>query len=54
MPDLAAVEDISVASAAGDLGARVYRPSLEGTRPTIVYFHGGGFVTGDLDTIDPT
>ena len=54
VPELAAVEDISVVGAAGDLAARVYRPSLEGTRPTVTYFHGGGFVTGDLDTIDLT
>ncbi|HWT23558.1 MAG TPA: alpha/beta hydrolase [Solirubrobacteraceae bacterium] len=53
-PDLPAVEDISVAGAAGDLPARVYRPVLEGRRPTIAYFHGGGFVVGDLDTIDLT
>ena len=54
VPDVAAVEDITVPGGAGDLAARVYRPSLEGTRPTVVYFHGGGFATGDLDTIDPT
>jgi len=37
----------------GALPARWYSPLL--TRPTgamLVYFHGGGFVTGDLDTHD--
>ena len=30
--------------------ARLYRPDGEGPWPTLVYFHGGGFVIGDLDT----
>jgi acetyl esterase len=30
--------------------ARVYRPP-GGPKPVLVYFHGGGFVIGDLDTI---
>jgi acetyl esterase len=37
---------------AGDLRIpiRVLRPAGDGPRPTIVYFHGGGWVLGDLDT----
>ncbi len=35
---------------AGDVPVRVYRPEAEGPVPTIVFFHGGGFVIGDLDT----
>src|SRR5947208_9506852 len=32
---------------------RVYSPlRASGTRPLLVYFHGGGFVVGDLDTVD--
>jgi len=32
---------------------RVYSPlRAPGTRPLLVYFHGGGFVVGDLDTVD--
>jgi len=53
LPGLAAVEDITVAGAAGQLRARVHRPSADGARPTVVFFHGGGFVVGDLDTIEP-
>lgn len=36
-----------------DLGIRVYRPfKLGDTPPAIVYYHGGGWVVGDLDTHD--
>lgn len=43
--------DTTVSGADGDLEARVYRPG-EGGRPVLVYFHGGGFVVGGLDTHD--
>ncbi len=49
---VAAVEETTVAGAEGDLRARVYRPEGEGPFPTVVLFHGGGFVIGDLDTHD--
>ena len=38
--------------ATGSLRARIYRPDADGELPTIVFFHGGGFVIGDLDTHD--
>ncbi|MGI8335642.1 alpha/beta hydrolase [Actinomadura scrupuli] len=34
------------------LPVRVYRPDRDLPAPTIVFFHGGGFVIGDLDTHD--
>lgn len=46
------VEDVTLPGPAGDLAARVYRPDAEGARPTVVLFHGGGWVIGDLDTHD--
>jgi acetyl esterase len=33
---------------------RVYIPEGEGPYPTLVYFHGGGWVLGNLDEFDPT
>lgn len=44
--------DLSVPSPAGPIGARLYRPG--GTEPTsmLVFFHGGGWVEGDLDSHD--
>jgi len=46
------VEDTRVDGAAGALQARVYRPDASGPLPTVAYFHGGGWVIGDLDTHD--
>ena len=47
------VRDLTVAGAAGPLGARLYRPpGASVAPPLLVYLHGGGFVIGDLDTHD--
>jgi acetyl esterase len=54
VPDVASVEDTTVAGAEGDLPARVYRPAADGPLPTLLLLHGGGFVIGDLDTHDVT
>lgn len=47
------VRKLSVQGGAGMLAARHYTPDDSGALPgLIVYFHGGGFVLGDLDTHD--
>lgn len=47
-------EAIEMTGAEGPLAARLYRPQgLVGqSHPLVLYFHGGGFVTGDLDSHD--
>jgi acetyl esterase len=50
-PPVMSAEDIKVKGAAGFLAARAYRTSGEKS-PTVVFFHGGGWVAGDLDTHD--
>jgi acetyl esterase len=50
-PPVASAIDIDVKGAAGKLAARVYRMS-DKQSPTVVFFHGGGWVAGDLDTHD--
>ncbi|MDT7536539.1 MAG: acetyl esterase [Actinomycetota bacterium] len=46
------VEEATVPGPAGEIPIRIYRPDVDGTVPTVVFFHGGGFVIGDLDTHD--
>ncbi len=45
-------ENRTVPGPAGEVPIRVYRPSSEQPLPVVVYFHGGGFVIGDLETHD--
>ena len=52
---MAEVRDFLLRGAAGDIGARYYRPPGEApgeALPGVVYFHGGGWTCGDLDTHD--
>jgi acetyl esterase len=47
------VEEVTVAGAAGPLGARLYVPEVsDAMSGLLVYFHGGGFVVCDLETHD--
>ena len=50
--EVGSVSELVIPGPAGDLAARVYRPEVEGPVPTVVLFHGGGWVIGDLDTHD--
>ena len=50
--DVAAVRDLTVPGPAGPVRTRVYTPAGRGPHPIVVYFHGGGWVTGSLDTHD--
>jgi acetyl esterase len=50
-PPVESAKDIQVKGATGPLAARVYRVSPEKS-PTVVFFHGGGWVAGDLETHD--
>jgi acetyl esterase len=52
--ELASVTDRDVPGPAGPVPVRVYRPSGDAPKPVIVYFHGGGWVLGSLDTHDGT
>ncbi len=46
-------DELTIPGPAAPLRARRYRPaSAKGAGPGIVYFHGGGFIGGDLDSHD--
>jgi len=50
-PDLPRIEDIRIPGPAGEIPARIYSSSAARTlQPAAVYFHGGGWVQGDLET----
>jgi acetyl esterase len=51
-PPLPRVEDVAIPGPAGAIPARVYDPVGGGgpARPGVAYFHGGGWVQGDLET----
>ena len=52
---LARVENLSLPGPAGAIAARLYEPvgaAPAAGRPALVYYHGGGWAAGDLDTHD--
>ena len=55
-PALKSVAPLSIPSPAGAIPARLYTPmklrQANGLAPCLVFFHGGGWVIGDLDSHD--
>jgi acetyl esterase len=50
--DVAEVRDILVPGPAGALPVRLYHPAPGTPLPLVVYFHGGGWVIGDIEIVD--
>jgi acetyl esterase len=50
--EVAAVADHRVPVAGGEITVRLYSPGGAGPHPVLVFYHGGGWVIGDLDTHD--
>ena len=54
-PDVAQVQDLQANGPHGTIPLRLYKPSaasVAATLPVLMYYHGGGWVIGDLDTHD--
>jgi acetyl esterase len=45
-------EDRTIPGPGGEIPVRVYRPEADGPLPVVVYFHGGGWVIGDIASHD--
>jgi len=46
------VADVSIPGPAGPLTLRIYRPAGGGPKPGLLYFHGGGWILGSVETHD--
>jgi acetyl esterase len=55
-PTIASAESLTIPGPAGDVPARLYKPltlrQIDGLSPCLVFFHGGGWVIGNLDSHD--
>ncbi len=47
------VRDLKIPGPAGEIPVRIYTPDLPAPAPALIYFHGGGWVFGDLESHDP-
>ena len=54
--EVSRIEDFDIPGPGGKLSIRMYVPHSAGSfpqsAPALVYYHGGGFVAGDLDSHD--
>ena len=51
-PEVAKVEDRNIPGPGGEIPVRIYTPEGSGPFPILVWFHGGGWVLGDLENAD--
>lgn len=50
--EVAKVEETLIPGPAGEIPVRIYTPEGQGPFPALVYYHGGGWVIGNLDVVD--
>jgi acetyl esterase len=50
---VARVDDTAIPGPGGRIPIRIYRPTLEQPLPVLVWFHGGGWTIGSIETTDP-
>lgn len=50
--EVAKVEDRTIPGPGGPIPVRIYTPAAAGPLPLLVFFHGGGWVIGNLDSHD--
>ena len=50
-PAVDRIRNHTIPGPAGDIPVRVYQPAVETPAPVLVFYHGGGWVTGTLDSV---
>lgn len=53
-PDIAVARDVTITVRDGDIPGRLYRSAETGVLPLVVYYHGGGWLLGSVDSHDVT
>ena len=51
-PEVAEVAEVILSNKGAPIRLRIYRPKIGRSRTAIVYFHGGGWLLGDIDDYD--
>lgn len=51
-PELAITDDTVPARDGKPIPVRIYRPKAEGALPVLVYYHGGGWLFGNIEAVD--
>ena len=51
-PEVAKVEDRKISGSGPEIPVRIYTPAGPGPFPILVWYHGGGWVVGDLESAD--
>lgn len=51
-PEIAKVEDRKISGSGPEIPVRIYTPAGPGPFPILVWYHGGGWVVGDLESAD--
>jgi len=52
--ELESIENLEISNREGTMALRIYKAKNQqvGQRPALIYYHGGGFVLGDIDQYD--
>ena len=51
-PEMHRIDEVEIPGPEGPIPARLYYPTAAESLPILVYYHGGGWVLGDLDYAD--
>jgi len=51
-PRLKKIENLEIPSETGSIPVRLYKPTEEPSLPVLLYYHGGGYIRGSLDSHD--